>query len=73
MCSVDATEDNGRMGRLLNHSKKNSNVVTKVMEVDSTPYLCLVASRDVEPGEELLYDYGERRDDVIKAMPWLAT
>ena len=61
------------MGRLLNHSKKNSNVVTKVMEVDGDPYLCLVASRDVEPGEELLYDYGERRDDVVKAMPWLAT
>lgn len=70
---MDATKDNGRMGRLLNHSKKNANVLTKVIEVDSYPYLCLIAARDIPKGEELLYDYGDRRDDVIKAMPWLAT
>lgn len=71
--SVDATKDNGRMGRLLNHSRKNANVVTKVIEVDSYPYLCLIAVRDIDKGEELVYDYGERREDVVKAMPWLAS
>ncbi len=61
------------MGRLLNHSKKNPNVYTKIMEVDDHPYLCLMAKKDVEVGEELQYDYGEKRVDVIKALPWLAS
>ena len=42
--SVDATRDNGRKGRLVNHY---SNVVTKVIEMDDTPYLCLMAGRDL--------------------------
>lgn len=71
--SVDATKDNGRKGRLLNHSKKHPNVMTKVIEVDSHPYLCLVARRDIKVGEELVYDYGERRAEVLTVMPWLAS
>ena len=59
------------MGRLLNHSKTQANVVTKMYEVDNHPYLCLVASRDIVPGEELQYDYGERNKDAIEAHPWL--
>lgn len=75
VCSVDSTKDNGRKGRLLNHSKKHPNVVTKVMELDGhpCPYLCLVARRDIEIGEELVYDYGERRAEVVDLMPWLAS
>ena len=50
-----------------------SNLVTKVIEVDNRPYLCLLASRDVKVGEELLYDYGERRRGVVQSLPWLAS
>ena len=57
----------------MNHSKKDSNVVTKVIEVDDTPYLCLMAGRDLKVGEELLYDYGERRGDIVESLPWLAS
>ena len=70
--SVDATKDNGRMGRLLNHSKTQANVVTKLYEVKGQPYLCLVAARDIKPGEELQYDYGERSKAAIESHPWLA-
>lgn len=70
---MDATEDNGRMGRLVNHSKLNPNVLTKVMEVDGQPYLCLMAKRNIEVGEELQYDYGERRKEIVELFPWLAT
>ena len=70
---MDATKDNGRLGRLLNHSKTSANVVTKLMEVDGHPYLCLMAARDVGPGEELEYDYGERNREAIQSHPWLAT
>lgn len=61
------------MGRLLNHSKTQANVVTKLYEVDRRPYLCLIASRDIQTGEELQYDYGERSKDAIEAHPWLTT
>lgn len=70
--SVDATKDNGRMGRLLNHSKTQANVFTKLLEVKDQPYLCLMAARDIRPGEELQYDYGERSKAAIESHPWLA-
>lgn len=70
---MDATKDNGRMGRLVNHSKKNANVCVEVLEVEQQPFLCLMALRDIKPKEELLYDYGDRREGVVKCMPWLAT
>ncbi len=28
--------------------------------------------RDIEPGEELLYDYGDRSKESLEAHPWLA-
>ena len=70
--SVDATKDNGRVGRLLNHSKASSNITTKVFELDEIPRLCMFACKDVEAEEELVYDYGDRRGDIIKLNPWLA-
>jgi histone-lysine N-methyltransferase SETD8 len=70
MC-VDATKDNGQLGRLLNHSKTKANVVTKLFEIDRLPYLALLAKRDVSIGEELVYDYGERSHKVIQLFPWL--
>ncbi len=35
------------------------------------PRLVLVALRDIEIDEELFYDYGERRKDIVEAFPWL--
>lgn len=72
-CSVDATADNGRKGRLLNHSRNSANVVTKLLEVDDKPYLCLIAARDISVGEQLEYDYGERDKETLVSHPWLAT
>ncbi len=69
--SIDATVDNGRMGRLLNHSRTRANVTTKLHEVDGQPYLCLMAARSISVKEELLYDYGERSKEVMLAYPWL--
>ena len=58
-------------GRLINHSRKNSNCQPKVFVVHDQPRLILVALRDIEIGEELFYDYGERRKDIVEAFPWL--
>ncbi|XP_042344657.1 lysine methyltransferase 5Ab isoform X2 [Plectropomus leopardus] len=67
---VDATEESGRLGRLINHSK-NGNCHTRLHPIDGTPHLILVASRDIEAEEELLYDYGDRSKASVLAHPWL--
>lgn len=40
--------------------------------VGDTPRLILVAKQDIEAGAELLYDYGDRSKESLKAHPWLA-
>ncbi|KAF0046089.1 hypothetical protein F2P81_002618 [Scophthalmus maximus] len=65
---VDATKETGRMGRLINHSK-NGNCQTKLHDINGIPHLILVASRDIDEGEELLYDYGDRSKASIAAHP----
>jgi hypothetical protein len=34
--------------------------------------LVLIATKLIKPGDELLYDYGEKDPIKIKNMPWLA-
>ncbi|XP_005989009.3 N-lysine methyltransferase KMT5A [Latimeria chalumnae] len=67
---VDATKETSRLGRLINHSK-TGNCQTKLHDTNGVPHLILVASRDIEAGEELLYDYGDRSKASIEAHPWL--
>jgi len=69
---IDATSESGRYGRLLNHSKKTPNCVTKVVMLGDTPRLILVAKNDIVAGTELLYDYGDRSKESLKAHPWLS-
>ena len=66
--SIDATEESGRYGRLVNHSRANKNLRVKV---EKGPRLFMYALRDIEPGTELLYDYGERSKATLAAHPWL--
>lgn len=69
---IDATAETGRFGRLINHSCKTPNCVTKVVMLGDSPRLILVAKQEIEEGEELLYDYGDRSKESILAHPWLA-
>lgn len=68
--SIDATEESGRLGRLVNHSKKG-NCVTKQVTVEGVPRLVIMASRDIHVGDEILYDYGDHSKASIQAHPWL--
>ena len=70
--SVDATKDDGRVGRLLNHRKHAPNNVPKIIEVDGLPRLCMTASKDISVGEQLEYDYGDRRKSSLNHHSWLA-
>ena len=68
---IDATEEDGTYGRLINHSKKNSCLLLKVLPVDGKPRIIFFASRDIALGEQILYDYGETRREVIEANEWM--
>ena len=67
---VDATKESGRLGRLINHDL-SGNAKVEVVPIDGTPHLTLLASRDIEVGEEVLYDYGDRDPDTLLQNPWL--
>lgn len=68
---VDATPESDRLGRLVNHSR-NGNLLTKTITVDDLPRLVLIAKEDIQPGEEITYDYGDRSKESLKYHPWLA-
>jgi len=68
---IDATGESGRLGRLVNHSCKNPNMFTTVVMLGDQPRLILKALQDIPAGTELLYDYGDRDKESLKAHPWL--
>ncbi|KAF0991436.1 hypothetical protein HZS_162 [Henneguya salminicola] len=69
--SVDATIDVGKLGRLLNHSRLNFNLISKIIEIANVPRIVFFAARDISIGEELLYDYGDRTPTSLRNHPWL--
>ncbi|KAL6477443.1 hypothetical protein MHYP_G00132780 [Metynnis hypsauchen] len=54
---IDASVDDGSLGRLVNDDS-NPNSRMKIISVSQVPHLCLFALRDIQPGEEITYDYG---------------
>ena len=71
MC-VDATEDNGRMGRFFNHSKRTYNVSPQLFVIEGYPRIVFYAARRIHPQEELVYDYRDRSKESLKGNSWLA-
>ncbi|XP_073982117.1 SET domain containing 8 isoform X2 [Rhodnius prolixus] len=69
---VDATPESKRLGRLVNHSR-NGNLITKTVLVGDRPRLVLIANQDINVGDELTYDYGDRSKESLRHHPWLAT
>ena len=63
----DATIDDGSLGRLINHSKKNKNIQPKVEVICNVPYIYFKALKHIPIGTQLLYDYGDRKTN----KPWL--
>ena len=51
--SIDATRSE-RIGRYVNHAKHQYNAKTIVVTVESRPHLCIIATRDIVNGEEIL-------------------
>ena len=68
---IDASQESSRLGRLFNHRRIDNNVLIRVVSVENIPRLILVASRDIEIGTEMVYDYGDRSKLSIECHPWL--
>ncbi|XP_036408644.1 uncharacterized protein LOC118794489 [Megalops cyprinoides] len=56
--SIDAAREDDSMGRLVNDDHINPNCKMKRVMVEGKPHLCLFAVRDIPPGEEVTYNYG---------------
>ncbi len=72
---VDATSESGRLARLVSHASpgtKACNCRPQVVVFKGKPRLILRATRDIKKGEEIAYDYGDRRPSALKAFLWLA-
>ena len=70
-CSIDATEEKEHIGRFINHSKKSPTLVAKVIEISGSPHIVFISKCKIQPGEELVYDYGDRSRLAIHDHPWL--
>ncbi len=63
--SIDASHDDGSLGRLVNDDKKSNAKMLKI-EVNSNPHLCLFAIKNISEGQEITFDYGGAD------LPWRA-
>ena len=71
--AVDATGEIERVARYVNHSRKNGNADVKRVALDhNDPRLYLIATKAIEPGEEILYDYNDLSPESLLNNPWLA-
>lgn len=54
---MDATVEDGSLGRLVNDSE-TPNVKIKKLVIGGVPHLCLFALKDITRNEEITFDYG---------------
>ena len=68
--AIDASAETGEFGRLMNHSI-TPNVKAHTVEFEERPRVVFKALRDIRIAEELCWNYGETRSNVIRELPWL--
>ncbi|WEL37923.1 histone-lysine N-methyltransferase EZH2 [Encephalitozoon hellem] len=56
----------GNKSRFINHSKRNSNLNALILLVNGTRRIGFYASRDIDKGEELFFDYGYSKEHKEK-------
>ncbi|XP_073342690.1 uncharacterized protein [Pagrus major] len=56
---IDASRDDGSLGRLVNDEHRRPNCKMKRTDVNGKPHLCLFALDDIQEGEEITYHYGD--------------
>jgi histone-lysine N-methyltransferase SETD8 len=66
---IDASQDSPHPGRLINHSRAAYNLVAK--KVPGELRVAFRSSRDISAGEELFFDYNDRRKEVLSSVLWM--
>ncbi|XP_042261536.1 N-lysine methyltransferase KMT5A-A-like isoform X1 [Thunnus maccoyii] len=56
---IDAAREDDSLGRLINDDHVSPNSRMRIITVDRKPHLCLFAIKDIRPGEEITYNYGD--------------
>ena len=69
--SIDASVDDGRPGRFINHLRTGTNLIPVLKEIEGTPSIIFFASKDISVGEELSYDYKDRSKRSLEIYKWL--
>lgn len=57
--SIDASKEDGSLGRLINDNHKSPNAKMKMVNVNKRPHLCVFAIKPIDTGSEIQYDYGD--------------
>ena len=70
---IDATIDDGRFARLLNHSFLKPNLKPFKHMVENEPRIIFKAIQNIPCNTELTYDYGENDKLTIASLPWYKT
>ena len=68
---IDATSNDCSYGRLINHSKKHPNVITKLKLINGKPILLMYANRHIQPMEKLLHNYNCQNHHESSDLTWL--
>ena len=68
---VDATDQDGSLGRLINHSRLSPNAIACGYTYMHTRYIIIQALTCIQPGSQIRYDYGERRPEILAIKPWI--
>ncbi|XP_056256201.1 uncharacterized protein LOC130184300 isoform X2 [Seriola aureovittata] len=56
---IDASEEDGSLGRLVNDDHISPNCEMRKVVCEGKPHLCLFAVKEISPGEEITYNYGD--------------
>ena len=59
------------IGKMINHSKKMSNIIPCLKDIGGKPHIIFFTKRGINAKEEILYDYGDNSAASIEAHPWL--
>lgn len=57
---VDATHRHDSLARMANHSWKMYNAEMRRKDVRGEPYVVMFAFKDIQPGHEIRYNYGDK-------------
>jgi hypothetical protein len=70
---IDATEPLLEYGiaRYINHSRILPNLMLHKLWVGKELHICMFALTDIQPTQELLFDYNDRRSTIAKSCPWI--